>query len=272
MSLVWDYRTGDVINPETGEVVDRIYCDEQMTYHDHYETAVRRHHEVLLPTVSMRKSMKKRFSRVKSLLMSILGRPLTSKERVRLARWLVTARRLTMNKREMMWLYATVYMFLSDINVDPNPHVPTRAALVASSITRPNRQVIILKKINESLGRLGRPHLAPVASEILRVLMERYSQEVSGRSSSMIAGIAVYAASAMTEDSPLTKDAVARVVGVSNLRQKYAYKVVSSPFRIVADMEICDAVSRRARLHSRVVCVDRDGRASHSHVNGVSTG
>lgn len=261
MPLVYDYRTGDVIDTETGEVVDRIYYDEQMTFHDHYETAERRHHDVLVPSVGLRGSLKSKYSRAKSVLSSILGRPLTAKERARLARWLAASNRLAANKRNELWLYTTVYMFLTDINLDPNPYVPPKAALLASTVTRPNRYVMVLKKVSEALQSLGRQHLWPVASDLARVLMDRYGAEISGKHAAMIAGIAVYASSAMTEEDPVAKKAVAKVLGVSHIRHRFALKVISSPFTIVAERPLCEAVARRTRLHPRVVCVEDIARA-----------
>lgn len=260
MTYVWDYRTGDIIDVETGAVVDRIYVEDEHRYPIGKIRGDPWHYDIILPSVSLSRYDRRRYGKVMGIVTEILGRPLTGKERARLARWLVAAKRLCRYKKDDSWLRATLYMFLSDMNVDPTPYVPIGVALRASSVTRPNRYVMVVRRIRECLEKLGRPHLVEVAEEVARVLFRRFPTLASGRSASVVAATAIYIASVMTEEDPVPKRLISRTLGIKYFSQKRALVVNNSPFTVLADVALCEAVSRRVKLHQRVSCVDMTDR------------
>lgn len=251
--FVWDYRTGDVIDTETGAVVDRIYVAEPFFTSDGEVV----YFDPIFPSVPLKGSYLRVFRELVRRAEEVLGRRLAPSERAELAKDIVLAWSFVRREKRLagrirlkgLWVDVALHMFLSPRVPVTRRVVRSKASLVASSIVRTRRSEAVLSLVERV--RSERPWLVPVAIAVYRYMVKKGLAR--GRAPSTLAAVSVYVASQLVDDQPLTKARVREIFGRHPF-QEGLVRISSSPFRVLADRELCEEVSKVARLHERVLC------------------
>ena len=263
MTLVWDYRTGDVINAETGEVVDRIYVASptdgverkvELRERVHCSALTRFRFRVTDPTaLQLRKlgrvkgtpsllrgnedklyrayrlvinylSQLKNLSRNDYDIIEKVVRDAAEASRYARHKELVIAATAIVMSARLLGMYVNVLDVAKDLSINPDEVLSTLRKL--SVKYKVSRYALIVNEVRKIANTLGEPSLAYIAE----VLLGRLDTLPSKPARSIAAGL-VYTA-ALLRGKEVTQDRIADITGISTMSVRQAYQYIVKKLNI----------------------------------------